>query len=397
MATVFSAGVRARRDVVASGGVAAGLDTVDSDAANSDIAECDTAASDAASESMSVERARRRSVELEASISADPGRFRVLTGDRPTGRLHLGHYFGTLLNRVRLQDLGVRVLVLVADYQVLTDRDVAERLGEHVEELVLDYLAVGIDPARTPIFTHSAVPALNQLMLPFLSLVSVAELRRNPTVKDEIAHARQGVVSGLMFTYPVHQAADILFCKANLVPVGQDQLPHVEITRAIARRFNARYGTVFPEPEALLSSAPLLLGLDGGKMSKSRGNAIAIGASADETAALIRRAKTDATRRVTYEPATRPEVANLLLLASLCQGRDPHAIAEEVGDGGNAALKRVVTESVNETLAPARARRAALARDRGYVREVLRAGNARATELAEASLREVRAAMGGLG
>jgi tryptophanyl-tRNA synthetase len=125
---------------------------------------------------------------------------RVLTGDRPTGPLHLGHYFGTLQNRVLLQDDGADVLVLVADYQVLTDRDTAERLDEYVTGLVLDYLAIGIDPRRSTIFAHSAVPALNQLLLPFLSLVSVPELNRNPTVKDEIAHSRQSSVSGLMFS-----------------------------------------------------------------------------------------------------------------------------------------------------------------------------------------------------
>ena len=161
---------------------------------------------------------------------------RVLTGDRPTGPLHLGHYFGTLHNRVRLQDEGAEVFVLVADYQVLTDRDTAERLDEHVLGLVLDYLAVGIDPRRATIFAHSAVPSLNQLLLPFLSLVTVPELRRNPTVKDEIAHSRQSSVSGLMFSYPAHQAADILSVRATLVPVGRDQLPHVEVSRLIARR-----------------------------------------------------------------------------------------------------------------------------------------------------------------
>lgn len=151
--------------------------------------------------------------ELERRIAQDPGSFRVLTGDRPTGPLHLGHYFGSLLNRVRLQNLGVDVIVLIPDYQVITDRDTAERLGEYTDGLLLDYLALGIDPARSTVFCHSAVPALNQLMLPFLSLVSVAELNRNPTVKDEIAHSRQSAVSGLMLTYPVHQVADILSCK----------------------------------------------------------------------------------------------------------------------------------------------------------------------------------------
>ncbi|SDJ55548.1 tryptophan--tRNA ligase [Streptomyces indicus] len=337
--------------------------------------------------------ARRRSAELEERIRREPGSFRVLTGDRPTGPLHLGHYFGTLRNRVRLQDAGVETFVLVADYQVLTDRDVAERQAETVEELLLDHLAVGIDPERSVIFAHSAVPALNQLLLPFLSLVSVAELQRNPTVKDEIAHSRQSAVSGLMFTYPVHQAADILFCKANLVPVGQDQLPHLEVTRTVARRFDDRYGPVFPVPDALLSEAPLLLGTDGTKMSKSRGNSIALGATADATAKLIKGARTDAERHITYDPEHRPEVSSLVLLAALCEGGDPHAVAEEIG-GGAAALKRRVTESVNTFMAPMRARRAAYAKDRTYLREVLRSGNERAGAVAEATLAEVRQAMG---
>ena len=370
----------------------------------------------------SLAAALRRSAEIERRIGEEPRSFRILTGDRPTGDLHLGHYFGTLRNRVRLQDAGAELFVLVADYQVLTDRDAAEALGEHVLGLVLDHLATGIDPARATIFAHSAVPELNQLLLPFLSLVSTGELARNPTVKDEIAHSRQRSpggatprtprdmsdgkgsisnmrsVNGLMFTYPVHQAADILFCKGNLVPVGQDQLPHLEVTRLVARRFNERYpgaaGPVFPEPDALLSAAPLLLGTDGGKMSKSRGNAIALRASADETARLIRGAKTDGERRISYDPATRPEVSSLVLLAALCLERDPAAVAEEIGDGGAAALKRMVTEAVNERLAPLRARRAELAADPGYAWQVLRDGCARARAVAAATLEEVRDAMG---
>ncbi|MGF1428063.1 tryptophan--tRNA ligase [Kitasatospora sp. LaBMicrA B282] len=323
---------------------------------------------------------------------------RVLTGDRPTGPLHLGHYFGSLQNRVRLQSEGAELFIVIPDYQVLTDRDTAEKLPETVEELMLDYLAVGIDAERAVIFTHSSVPALNQLLLPFLSLISTAELHRNPTVKDEIQHSRQAQVSGLMLTYPVHQAADILFCKARLVPVGQDQLPHLEATRTIARRFNARYtrggSPLFPEPEALLSAMPLLLGTDGGKMSKSRGNAIALGAGEDETAQLIRGAKTDTERRITFDPEHRPEVSSLLSLAGLCQGRDPYAVAEEIGEGGASRLKALVTEAVNEHLRPIRKRRAELAGDRGYLREVLARGNARANEVADVTLAQVRTVMG---
>ncbi|QYC39469.1 Tryptophan--tRNA ligase 2 [Nonomuraea coxensis DSM 45129] len=315
----------------------------------------------------------------------------VLTGDRPTGPLHLGHYFGSLANRVRMQDEH-RMYVLIADYQVITDRDRPGEIQANITDLLLDYLAVGIDPAKVTIFQHSALPELNQLMLPFLSLVSVSELSRNPTVKDEIAHSSQAAVSGLMFTYPVHQAADILFCKGTLVPVGRDQLPHVEVTRLVARRFNERYGEVFPLPEAVMGERPLLKGLDGGKMSKSRGNAITLKATEDETAALIRKARTDAERLITFDEERRPEVANLLTLAGLCLGRKPWELADEIGDGGGLALKRLTTDAVNDFLRPIRARRRELSAP--DVRRVLEEGNARARERAVETLREVRDAMG---
>ncbi|MEW1837603.1 tryptophan--tRNA ligase [Nonomuraea angiospora] len=315
----------------------------------------------------------------------------VLTGDRPTGPLHLGHYFGSLANRVTLQD-KFPMYVLIADYQVITDRDLPGAIQRNITELLLDYLAVGIDPAKVTIFQHSAVPELNQLLLPFLSLVSVSELHRNPTVKDEIAHSSQRAVSGLMFTYPVHQAADILFCKGTLVPVGKDQLPHVEVTRLVARRFNERYGEVFPEPEAMMGERPLLQGLDGGKMSKSRGNAIALSATEDETAALIRKARTDSERLITFDETHRPGVANLLTLAGLCLGRSPQDVAEEIGDGGASALKKLTTEAVNEFLRPIRRRRAEHTEEE--VRRILAAGNAAARERAIMTLDEVRAAMG---
>jgi tryptophanyl-tRNA synthetase len=321
---------------------------------------------------------------------------RVLTGDRPTGPLHLGHYFGTLENRVRLQADGVALHVLVADYQALTDRDAPTTLPEDVDELMADYLAVGIDPARATIFAHSQVAALNQLVLPFLSLVSVAEVRRNPTVKAELAASGGTAMSALMFAYPVHQAADILHCRATLVPVGRDQLPHLELARLIARRFNDRYAggeTFFPPPDALLGDAPLLLGTDGRKMGKSGRNAIRIGAGEDETARLIRAARTDSERTVTYEPARRPEVSNLVLLAALCLGRPPEAVAAEVGGGGAAALKRLCAEAVNERFRAVRARRRELIADRGALRAVLRTGSERATAIAEDTLARVRALM----
>ena len=367
------------------------------------IAEQDAAVADALADSTSaasLERTTLRSAQIEAEIDTDPSHFRVLTGDRPTGNLHLGHYFGTLANRVALQNRGVETWVLVADYQVITDRDAVGEIRERVLSIVADYLAIGLDPQRTTIFTHSAVPALNQLMLPFLSLVTDSELRRNPTVKAEFEATGGRPMSGLLLTYPVHQAADILFCKANLVPVGKDQLPHLEQARVIARRFDERYGRaepdrpVFPAPEALLSAATNLLGTDGQKMSKSRGNTIEIGMDADTTAKRLRKAVTDPDRNITYDPDRRPEVSNLVLLAALATGRDPHDIAAEIGDGGGGALKKVVIEAVNEHFAPIRARRAELVADPGYLRQVLAEGNARANEVAEATLDEVQTALG---
>lgn len=348
------------------------------------------------SEHQSYLRATARSAQLETEIATNPGRFRVLTGDRPTGPLHLGHYFGTLANRVRLQDAGVQVMLLVADYQVITDRDTVEGIPQAVLDLLADYLAAGIDPERTTIFAHSAVPALNQLLLPFLGLVSVAELRRNPTVKAEAQATGDRALSGLLLTYPVHQAADILFCHANLVPVGRDQLPHLELTRTVARRFNQRYtagAPLFCEPEPLLSAAPLLLGTDGQKMSKSRSNTIALRDDEDRTATSLRRARTDTDRSISYEPDRRPEVANLLLLAALCTDRTPEEIAREVGDRGSSALKTVVIEAVNERFRPIRRRRAELATDPGYLLDVLDTGNTIANNLADTTLAKVRQTM----
>ncbi len=347
----------------------------------------------------SLRRTQARSEEIAAQIGEHPEYFRMLTGARPTGHLHLGHYFGTMQSWKQLQDANVDTWILVADYQVITDRDGVGPLRERVLSLVADALAVGVDPKRSTIFTHSAVPALNQLMLPFLSLVTESELHRNPTVKAELEATDGRAMSGLMLTYPVHQAADILFCQANLVPVGKDQLPHLEQARLIAQRFDKRYGRadkkhpVFRRPEALLSEAPLLLGLDGAKMSKSRGNTIEIRMSADQTAKLIKKAKTDSQRTITYDPSERPEVSNLLMLASLCNGRDPRQLAEEIGDGGAGKLKALVTEAINDYFAPIRQRREELAANEDYLLQVLHAGNDKANQVASETLDNVRKAM----
>lgn len=339
----------------------------------------------------------KRSQEIEEDLKVNPGKYKVLTGDRPTGSLHIGHLFGSLNNRVRLQNLGVPIMVVIADYQVLTDRDTFKQIAQNVRELTLDYLAAGLDPEKCVIFPHSHIPELNQLLLPFLTLVTMSELDRNPTIKEEIQAAGLDQINAAMYTYPVHQAADILFCKANLVPVGKDQIPHLEMSRKIARKFNKRFAKnkrIFPEPHPLLSEAPMILGLDGGqKMSKSRNNAVMLGATADETAKLLKKAKTDSERQITYDPENRPEVANLLLVAGLCTGREPASIAEEIGDGGAGKLKAFVTEALNEYLKELRARRVELAKDPEIVSQILRQGIERARAEAQETLNEVRQVM----
>ena len=336
---------------------------------------------------------KNRSDEIRADLAVHPEKYTMLTGDRPTGRLHLGHYFGSILHRVEYQNMGINCYVLIADYQVITDRDTTEHIQDNVYNMVLDYMAAGIDPEKTPIFTHSAVPALNQLMLPFLSLVTDSELQRNPTVKAE-QQASGHALTGLLLTYPVHQACDILFCKGNIVPVGKDQLPHIELTRQIARRFNERYGQVFPEPDGILSDAIEIPGLDGRKMSKSYGNSIMLSATAEETAKLIKKSKTDSERFITFDKENRPGVSALLTTAALCTGRTEVEIAEEIGNDGSGALKKYVTEAVNEFMAPHRARREELAQDMDHVKEVLHEGNKRMNGIANETLGEVCEAMG---
>lgn len=350
----------------------------------------------------SYEAAVVRSKKIEEDLVKNPKKYRVLTGDRPTGHLHIGHYFGSLQNRVRLANMGVPTMILIADYQVLTDHDAFDKISQNTKQLVIDYLAAGIDPSKQDviIYPHSYVPEANQLMIPFLTLVSNAELSRNPTVKEEIQAAGLTNVNAGMYTYPVHQAVDILFCKGNVVPAGKDQLPHIEMARTIASRFNKKFCTdtgkepVFPLPEVLLSKTPMILGLDGSqKMSKSRGNAIMLSATEDETAKLIKKAKTDQDRNITYDPVNRPEVANLLSLISLCTGEEPESIAQRIGDGGGGMLKKLLTEAMNEKLRPLRQKRAQLEADPAYIRQVLLDGSAKAREIGIKTLEEVRERM----
>lgn len=345
------------------------------------------------------EAALAASKKIEEDIVKNPQKYRVLTGDRPTGRLHIGHYFGSLKNRVRLSKLGVPTMILIADYQVLTDHDAYQEISQNTKQLVIDYIAAGIEPCdNVIIYPHSYIPEANQLMVPFLALVSNAELSRNPTVKEEIQAAGLKSVNAGMYTYPVHQAVDILYCKGTVVPVGKDQLPHLEMTRTIARRFNEKFCVgrepVFPMPQALLSKTPSIMGLDGSqKMSKSRGNAIMLSATEDETAKLIKKAKTDGERLITYDPVNRPEVANLLSLISLCTGETPEAVAARIGEGGGGMLKNELTMALNEELRPLRQKRAELEKEPEYIREVLMNGVKKAREIASQTLEEVRSVM----
>lgn len=345
----------------------------------------------------SFEIAKKQSKLLENDLYKNPQRYRVLTGDRPTGNLHLGHYFGSIINRLKLQNSGIETYVLIADYQVLTDRNVFNEISKFTYELTLDYLACGLDPenCKTHIFPHSQIPELNQLTIPFLTLVSSSELNKNPTVKEEITASGMHTINAGMYIYPVHQAADILFCKSNVIPVGKDQLPHIELTRKIAKRFNTKFNkNIFTEPVALFTDTPTILGLDGiQKMSKSRNNSIMIKATAEETRKLIKSAKTDSNRHISYDPEIRPEVSNLLKLASLCSDKNPTDIADEIGDQGSGKLKEITTDAINSYFEPIREKRKELEEDRDYVRNILMQGITKARDTAKETLLEVTEAM----
>ena len=321
----------------------------------------------------------------------------VLTGDRPTGVLHLGHYAGSLSTRVSLQGRCAMTL-LNADLQALTDTTGrAAHVAAHVEEVALDYLGAGIDPVLTSIAVQSRLPALAELTVLYLNLVTVARLERNPTVKaeGELRGFARDFPAGFL-CYPVSQAADITGFRGTLVPVGGDQLPMIEQTNEIARRVNRLAGAhILPDCRALLSATPRLPGIDGRKASKSLGNAIPLGASADEIRRLVGAMYTDPGHLRASDPG---RVEGNVVFAYLdAFDPDSAALAElkaryRRGGLGDAPLKRRLTELLEQVVAPMRARRAALSGDRGYVREVLREGTARADEITRTVLRDVRRA-----
>lgn len=344
-----------------------------------------------------LEKSLEISNKTKEDIKLNPHKYRVLTGERPTGNLHIGHYFGSLKNRLELQKQGVELFILVANQQVLTDHDSFDKISQLTKELVIDNMSVGLDfdNDKNFIFPHSHIPELNQLLVPFLTLVSVAELERNPTVKEEIQSANIKNVNAGMLVYPVHQACDILSVNANVIPVGKDQLPHIELTRVIAKRFNNKFCNgeeLFKEPTALLAEIPHIVGLDGKqKMSKSRHNSIMLKSTREEIIEVVKKATTDSERFITFDPVNRPEVSNLLTLISLmsADNKTPEDIANEIGNGGAKMLKEILIETADKFLTPIREKRVELEKNTDYVVKTINKGIERVRDEASKTLKNV--------
>lgn len=325
---------------------------------------------------------------------------RILTGDRPTGPLHLGHYVGTLANRVRLQD-EYEVFLIVADYHALTrhvEKDHVAATRGFTRDLVLDYLSVGIDPDKTTIYVQSDVPSVCELHLLFSMLATVPRLERVPTLKEVMdAENIEQATYGLL-GYPVLQAADILHVCARLVPVGKDQASHLEVTREIARRFNYLYGAVFPEPDTLIGDVPTLLGTDGkAKMSKSLGNAIVLSDDAKTVEQKVRGMYTDPTRVRADIPAN-PEGNPVF---QYHDAFNPNKAEVEdlkaryrTGKVGDVEVKKKLIVALNDFLEPIRARRAYYAARPNVVDEILSAGAAKVRPISQETVNAAREAMG---
>jgi tryptophanyl-tRNA synthetase len=324
----------------------------------------------------------------------------ILTGDRPTGPLHLGHFAGSLRNRVALQHTHDQYL-LIADTQALTDNaHNPEKVRRNVAEVVLDYLATGIDPEATIICLQSGLPALAELTLLYLNFVTVSRLERNPTVKDEIQIRGFGrnIPAGFL-CYPVAQAADITGFKATLVPVGEDQAPLIEQTNEIVRRINRQVGCkILPEADALIPAVGRLPGTDGkSKMSKSQGNAIPLSASPEEITSAVRQMYTDSRHLRVDDPGT---VEGNVVFTYLDAFDEDQQTVQELkkqyrrGGLGDAVVKRRLNEVLQAIVAPIRERRQVLARDPGFVLDILRNGTLRAKEVTQDTLQEVRKALG---
>jgi tryptophanyl-tRNA synthetase len=325
---------------------------------------------------------------------------RILTGDRPTGKLHLGHWAGSIQNRVRLQD-EYDCFFIVADLHTLTTRPEREAIAEvpgHIREMVLDYLAAGIDPEKSTIFVQSAIPETSELALILGMLVSQPRLERIPSIKEMAQAAHLDVMPFGLLGYPVLQAADILLPRAHLVPVGRDNLPHVEVTREIARRFNFLYGEVFAEPDPLVTSDTVLVGLYGGqKMSKSLDNAILLSDSAETVQQRVMKVYTDPTRLKATDPGHLE--GNVAFIYHDLFNPDAAEVADlkeryVAGKVGDVEVKRKLAAALNAFLEPMRERRARFEAQPELVDEVIEAGNRRMAETARETMERVREAMG---
>ncbi len=323
----------------------------------------------------------------------------ILTGDRPTGQLHLGHYVGSLENRVRLQ-ADHQQFIMIADMQALTDNaDNPEKVRNNVVEVALDYLAAGLDPAQTTMFVQSAIPELAELTMFYLNLVTVARLQRNPTVKSEMQQKGYGadVPAGFLM-YPVSQAADITAFKAGIVPVGEDQLPVIEQTNEIVRKFNSIYGDVLVETKGLLSTHTRLAGLDGkAKMSKSLGNCIYLADDADTLKKKVMAMFTDPDHLRVEDPGKIEGNMVFSYLDVFDSNKDYVAELKahyQRGGLGDVKVKRYLLEILEAKFGPIRDRRNEFAKDKAEVMNMLRIGSQKAQAVAAQTLLEVRRAIG---
>ncbi len=323
---------------------------------------------------------------------------RILTGDRPSGRLHLGHLVGSLANRVKLQD-EYDQFVLIADVQALTDNyENPEKVAGSVRDLVLDYVGAGIDPQKSTIVLQSQIPAIAELTVFYLNMVSLNRVLRNPTVKAEIEQKGFGdsIPAGFAM-YPVSQAADITAFEANLVPVGEDQLPMIEQTREIVRKFNNLYGGTLTEPEALLGNYPRLVGLDGkSKMSKSLGNSIYLSDSPEEVNKKVASMFTDPTRLKPTDPGH--VEGNPVFIYHEAFNPNKEEVADlkaryKEGKVGDVEVKQKLAVAINNLLEPMRLRREALAGNPEKIEEILRDGIRKGREVSESVLKKVKKAM----
>lgn len=323
----------------------------------------------------------------------------VLTGDRPTGPLHLGHYVGSLLNRVELQNKYTQY-VMLADIQALTDNYAQpQKVRENCLQVVLDYLAVGIDPSKTTIFIQSMIPQIAELTIFYLNLVTVARLQRNPTVKTEIQQKGFGEsLPAGFFMYPVSQAADITIVKGTLIPVGEDQLPMIEQTNEIVRSFNRIYQTdLLKECQALVPKAARLPGIDGqAKMGKSLGNAIYLSDSVDDLSKKVMQMYTDPNHLRVQDPG---QVEGNMVFTYLDIFDPNQAHVQELksqyqaGGLGDVKIKRYLIDVLDAQLRPIRERRLALAQDLNYIKQVALSGTEKVQAIAEQTMREVKKVM----